>query len=351
MGRAMSTASFSDRHFLSANILLAPFCGLVTALLVAGPASAQTKIGPASTNWTVGKDFEKNDKARTNLSGAACVTKASPFTSCVIVNDEKKYAQFFSINETVIHPGNVIRLIAGDQEGDPDAEGAAYDDGYFYITGSHGRSRHHPENRNDSSYVIFRFHVDPATGAPTYRSRDPEVVGVQASCRIRDVIKAELPKFYDKPLDENGVNIEGIAVKDGRIYLGLRGPSDNGNAYVISVDAKAAFAPDQDLEAKARMLQLGPDTGIRDLAAVADGLLVLTGPVNDQRTVTPAVRHWDPKTRVLGPARELLIPNAAKDGKAETLLILKDVAGEPWRVLVMFDGPENGAPTEYAIPR
>jgi hypothetical protein len=292
MGRAMSTASFSDRHFLSANILLAPFCGLVTALLVAGPASAQTKIGPAA-----------------------------------------KYAQFFSINETVIHPGNVIRLIAGDQEGDPDAEGAAYDDGYFYITGSHGRSRHHPENRNDSSYVILRFQVDTVTGAPASRSRDPEVVGVEASSRIRDVIKAEVPKFYDKPLDENGVNIEGIAVKD------------------ISVDAKAAFAPDQDLQAKARKLQLGPDTGIRDLAAVADGLLVLSGPVNDQPAVTPAVRHWDPKSGTLGPARELQVPDAAKQGKAETLLVLKDVAGEPWRVLVMFDGLENGAPTEYAIPR
>jgi Protein of unknown function (DUF3616) len=350
MGRAMSTASFSDRHFLSANILVAPLCGLVAACAVAGAATAQTKIEPASTSWTVSKDFEKNDKARTNLSGAACVTRAPPFTSCVIVNDEKKYAQFFSMKETVIHPGKVIRLIAGDQEEDPDAEGAAYDDGYFYITGSHGRSRHHPENRNDSSYVILRFQVDPATGTPTHLSRDPDVVGIESSCRIRNVIKAEVPKFYDKPLDENGVNIEGIAVKDGRIYLGLRGPSNNGSAYVISVDAKAAFAPDQDLEAKARMLQLGRDTGIRDLAAVADGLLVLTGPVNEQE-VTPAVRHWDPKTGVLGPAKELLIPNAAKDGKAETLLILKDVAGEPWRVLVTFDGLENGAPTEYTIPR
>ncbi len=167
MGHAMPIASFSNRHFLSANILLAPLCGLVAAFSLVGPATAQTKIEPASTNWTVSKDFEKNDKARTNLSGAACTTKAPPFMSCVIANDEKKYAQFFSIDETVIRPGNVIRLIAGDQEGDPDAEGVAYDDGYFYITGSHGRSRHHPENRNNSSYVIFRFEVDPATGAPT----------------------------------------------------------------------------------------------------------------------------------------------------------------------------------------
>ena len=63
----MPTASFSNRHFLSANILLAPLCGLVAAFSLVGPATAQTKIEPASTNWTVSKDFEKNDKARTNI--------------------------------------------------------------------------------------------------------------------------------------------------------------------------------------------------------------------------------------------------------------------------------------------
>jgi hypothetical protein len=31
--------------------------------------------------------------------------------------------------------------------------------------------------------------------------------------------------------------------------------------------------------------------------------------------------------------------------------VLNDKTNEPWRVLVMFDGPENGAPTEYLVPR
>ena len=346
----MSIAAFSERRVANAKLLRAALWGLIVAFADVGMAAAQTKLEPAATKWTVSENFEKSRKARLNLSGAACATKVPPFASCVIVNDEKKYAQFFSMDETVIHPGKVIRLTADGKKGDPDAEGAAYDGGYFYITGSHGRSRHHPKEKNKSSYVIFRFRVDTATGKPTFRVSDEKVIGVESSHRIRAVIKAEVRKFYDKQLSKNGANIEGIAVRDGRIYFGLRGPSDDGEAFVISVDARAAFTPDKDLQAVSNKLQLGPYTGIRDLAAVADGMLVLTGPVNEQ-LVTPALRHWDPKTGVLGPARELQIPDKAKKGKAETLLILKDVEGEPWRALVMFDGVKNGAPTEYAIPR
>jgi Protein of unknown function (DUF3616) len=347
-GRVMSIASLGAA-FSAAKLRPAVLCSSIVAFGNTGAAIAQSELKPAPTDWKVSEEF-KGGKARENLSGAACTTRAPPFTSCVIVNDQKKYAQLFSINGSVIRPGKVIRLLGDDQEGDPDAEGAAYDAGYFYITGSHGRSRR-SDKKNDSSYVVFRFPVNSNTGEPTFDG--DEVVGLQTSHRIRDVIKNKVPDFYDKPLMENGANIEGIAVKDGRIYFGLRGPSDKSNAFIISVDAKAAFTPDQDLQLPPQLpftLQLGPDTGIRDLAAVANGLLVLTGPVNDQK-VTPAIRHWDPNTRILGPARELQIPDDANGGKAETLLILKDVAGEPWRALVIFEKPENGAPTEYAIPR
>ena len=47
----------------------------------------------------------------------------------------------------------------------------------------------------------------------------------------------------------------------------------------------------------------------------------------------------------------LAIPDAHRKHKAETLLVLDDRKGKPYRVLVMFDGPENGGPTEYLIPR
>ncbi len=81
-----------------------------------------------------------------------------------------------------------------------------------------------------------------------------------------------------------------------------------------------------------------------------DGVLILTGAVNDQ-PVTPAVFLWNEKTGALKKLAELAIPEAYRKHKAETLLVLRDEKGKPYRVLVMFDGPENGGPTEYEIPR
>jgi hypothetical protein len=340
----------------SAAVLLSAIALLLPASL-GGAVAGQEKLVPAATAWIVSPMFEKNKDARKNLSGAACVPTTPPFSSCLIANDEKKYAQFFSIEGTNITPRAVIRLVDQDAEGDPDAEGVAYDGGHLYVVGSHGRSRH-GDKANDGSYVVFRFPVDKATGRPPFKPSEDEVVGIDSSPRLRDALRNGriIKDFYDKPLASNGVNIEGIAVKDGRMYLGLRGPSHAGTAFVLSVDAKAVFTETQSLDAKVLDLRLGKDTGIRDLASVSDGVLVLSGPVNEQ-DIEPALFHWDEKTGSLTELGELQLPahlaNKPKEErpKAEILLVLQDKANEPWRVLVMFDGPENGAPTEYLVAR
>jgi len=243
----------------------------------------------------------------------------------------------------------VIKLLSDQASGDPDAEGAAYDDGYFYVIGSHGRKRHHPDDGNPTSYHVFRIPVDKATGVPPYEISDDDVIGVEASVmRLRGAIKDALPSAYDKPLGENGANIEGIAVADGRMYLGFRGPSDDGKAYILAVDAKAVFMESAPLNAELKSVPLGTTVGIRDIAAVSGGLLLLTGPVNEQ-PITPSIVFYDPKTGALGTSHPLKVADTT--AKAETLLLLSDSAGQPWRVLVMFDGPENGAPAQYLVPR
>lgn len=325
-----------------------------TVVVLAGAAPARADmLEPQSPAWQLSEPFKKSSDARTNISGAACATTDTSISSCLVVNDEKKYAQFFAIEGTTIKPGKVIRLLSDQASGDPDAEGAAYDqgEGYFYVVGSHGRKRHHPEDSNPTSYHVFRIPVDKATGKPPFPISDDEVVGVEASAtRLRGAIKDALPAAYDKPLGDNGANIEGIAVAGGRMYLGFRGPSDDGKAYVLSVDAKAVFTEDKPLDAKLidPLLPLGATTGIRDLAAVSGGLLLLTGPVNEQ-PITPAVVFYDTNRGKLGPSHTLKVADTA--AKAESLLVLGDVSGQPWRVLVMFDGPENGSPTQYLVPR
>jgi hypothetical protein len=324
--------------------------GLVLLLVagLAGTTHAAEPITPVAA-WSVTGDFEKGEEARTNLSGAACVTTAPPFKSCLIVNDQKNYAQFFAIKGTRLIPGAVIRLRAEGAEGDPDAEGAAYHRGFFYVIGSHGRTRH-GNQPNDASYAVFRFRVGK-NGAPRFKVSDTKVAGVVSSERLRGAIKdaAGLRDFYDTPLAQNGANIEGIAVKRGRIYLGFRGPSVEGRAFILSAGADAVFSA-KPLDAKVDTVALGETTGIRDLAAVDDGILILSGPVNEQ-AVTPAVHHWNEKTGALRKLGDLAIPDAYRKHKAETLLVLRDAKKKPYRVLIMFDGPPNGGPTEYEIPR
>jgi len=329
---------------------------LLTALTLPGSApatGADERLEPERTEWRVTDIFEKDtkdelrDQPRMNLSGAACAPTTRPLRVCLMVNDEKKYAQFFSIKGRKISPKKLIRL--SDADKDPDGEGAAYADGFFYVTGSHGRKRHSP-SPNDSSYAIFRFPVDPATGVPPFKISEDEVVGIESTSRLRDAIRTgdHIKDFYDQPLGRGGVNIEGIAVKRGRMHLGLRAPSRDGKAFILSVDAAAAFSRDADLKAKVRELALGTDTGIRDLAAVDDGILVLAGPTREE-PVPYAVWHWNegrPPKR-LGTLDLSRVPEGAK---AEILLVLAEKP-KSYRVLVMFDGVENGGPLSFKLPR
>lgn len=356
-------------HFASCpRLSIAGFLGsvLLVAAVSAGRAEAPV-IAPEKIKWKPSSIFEKEDKdedpenrPRMNLSGAACVPTTPKFTSCLIANDEKKYAQFFSINGSTLSPLKLIRL--SDADKDPDAEGVAYAKGYFYVTGSHGRSRH-GDKASDASYVVFRFPVDPATGVPAFKVTEKKVVGVESSTRLRKVIKkacvardkppsaedCSIKDFYDKPLDDGGVNIEGIAVKDGRMHFGLRAPSQRGNAYLLSVDAKAMFTKHADLKSKATSLPLGLNTAIRDLAAVRDGILVLAGPTRSE-AVPYAVWLWDGVGNSARKLATLDLDGIDKGGKAEILLPLEENSSNI-RVLVMFDGIENGSAISFEIPR
>jgi hypothetical protein len=337
-----------------------PAAGLAAGLLFLGLisecyAQSPQKIAPEPIQWTVSKNFKKNvekdkpkDQPRANLSGAACVPTTPKFTSCLIANDEKKYAQFFSIDGSRLKPQDLIRL--SDEKKDPDAEGVAYADGFFYVIGSHGRSRH-SDSDNDSSYVVFRIPVDPATGVSKFEPDEEEVVGVESSGRLRKALRKSdtIGDFFDEPLAEGGINIEGIAVRNGRMHLGLRGPSHKGAAFVLSVDAAAVFSKGSNLDSKVTRLPLGENTGIRDLAAVSDGILILAGPTRTEK-VPYSVWFWngtDTNARLL---RTLDLSGVDEEAKAEILLVLEEDATQV-RVLVMFDGIENGGPMSFKIPR
>lgn len=320
----------------------------ILALCLFPPPVFAEAIAPAQQHWSVAPEFARDASARENISGAACVPTQPPFRSCLAINDQKRYQQFFSISGNTIVPGAVITILGGDADSDPDAEAAAYDRGYFYIAGSHGLARKSGKLKN-APFTVFRFKVDPQSGKPAFEVTDRQVPAqIEKSTALRAAIrKAEfIGPHAEKLLGENGANIEGMAVDGERIYFGFRGPVEDGRAFILSAAVDGLFGI-KPLEAKTHALALGADTGIRDLARVGGGILVLSGALNSQ-DVTPAVWLWSPSSGALKKLGELAgTPSGAK---AETLLVLGE---EPqrFRVLVMHDGPANGAPMEYALPR
>ncbi len=224
------------------------------------------------------------------------------------------------------------------------AEAIAADGAFYYLVGSHALSR--GGELQPSRFFVYRVPVDPATGAPSGAA--------VRSAGLRNLIEgvAPLRAHAGQPIaaagsDGHGVNIEGLAVRDGQLYVGFRGPVLDGTAYLLRVAAAPLFAG-QPADPRLLPIALGPGRGVRDLAAVASGLLVLAGPEADQGA-TFALFFWDgsgARPRLLG---ELSKGQEAK-AKPEGLLVLDEDAAS-YRVLVFHDGARDGAPAAYRLPK
>ncbi len=303
---------------------------------------------------SVDPDFRKK-RAAENLSGAVCAGSSGRNRWCLAVNDEKKYAQFFSLKGRKVVPTKRIRLLPsskGDEKtAEIDAEGVAYEDGFVYVAGSHGLSRDTNKFRK-SQFLVFRFPVNPKTGRPAFKISDKAVASeIERSAALREIIKGSkwIGPFAEQPLSENGANIEGMAVVDGRMYFGFRGPSIDRHAFVLQLPVRSLFAK-AGANPTVHRLRLGKGLGIRDMASVGGGLLILSGHVNE-RAVAPGIHFWDLATGKLETLAKLPI---VADAKAETILLLEEKnAGTKasYRVLIFYDGIRNGRPTKFSFSR
>jgi hypothetical protein len=349
------------------------------ALLLISTGIARAEIVRSPTNWRVEPaPFRADKDANTNISGAACATGT---TMCLVVNDETRFAQFFTLGTGTISPGAVIGLLAKKVDRSKmkelDAEGAAYvpprtpgAPGYFSVTGSHGASR--KGDVQPSRFFLVRFPVDAANGRPTFAfGADEPPREIQHTSALRAALTRlpEIGTYAEKPLDENGLTVEGFAILDGEALFGLRAPCIGGRAFVVrsSLDPLFSGAP---ISARASSLAMGDNTGIRDLAAVQGGVLILTGRSNDarrgktyscERPISGAaddamagvpdakVWLWSGKDAD-APLLLGTLPGVTTEMKAETLLVLaEDASG--YRILVWFDGLPDGAPMEFTVTR
>ena len=318
-------------------------CATGVVLLMAAPASAQVQVQifPSDVSWGVGPLFSNEQNAGSNISGTACTS--IPARACLAVNDSSNFAQFFSLGAPRLRPTDLIRL-QPNQVGQltfssVGAEGASFDGDRFYVIGSRGQASPATER---SDFLAFRFKFD-AAGPPV----PPTLPEVERSDRLREAITAavqagQLGSSLQSPSD---VGIEGVAVRDGRMFIGLRAPSPANGPFIIAVSAEAVFSTGN-LNFAVRALNLGEGIGIRDLAKISTGFLILTGPSADV-AAAPSLFHLKLDTGMVSKLGDIVEPT---DRKAKALLVLQEDP-EFIRFLVMFDGIENGGPIEYFVSR
>jgi hypothetical protein len=156
-----------------------------------------------------------------------------------------------------------------------------------------------------------------------------------------------------------GTNIEGVAVLGGRLYVGLRTPVRRELSFIVSAPISDLFAPGFDGLTQGVVetipVRLGANSGIRDLAALDDGrLLILSGPTVEQDEVD--YKLWLLEKPTPDAAKTFLTTITTsikgKDGKrakAETIAVLDQTAGR-LKLLVLYDNVDEGEPTQYEIP-
>ncbi len=338
---------------------------IVTLLGWSGPALADDPpwVRPEGPRWDRDdKPFAFSEEIRRGLSAIACPRLAGGGTTCLAVFDIGGRAQFVDIagGGFVPQPGLVAILpdsmIADPEDKGLDAEGAAVDDTYYYVTGSHSPRRSNCKPNLLSRHVV-RLPYDRQSGRPIEAER-------KVSTRLWPLM-AELAELQDHVGDgkcmgkpDHAVDIEGLAIRDGRLYFGFRGPAVDRTAPILSVDAKALFEGG-DLRPKVTMLEVGGGRGIRDLLNVADGILVLVGPDDERKNEDRDwfVGLWDPRTAELTPLARLDLEavrhrdcDAKKDKKPEAIALLEE-SPYRYRLLVLSDSLCDGGPLSFTVPR
>ena len=365
---------------------------LVAALAVSAGVCAQQpppSIQPDSGRWDSGAGFhfdlgkKKVQKTRQSVSGMACNLDARQQRICLMAFDEGAEARYAYVGDKVLSI-DAEPVVLRATTGELDAEGAATDGRYFYVTGSHSAKRGDCASNPDSRHVL-RFRLDPATGRALRSpagSANGALVDYADSGRLwpimqvqaglaphvgeRKCLGSEPPAQAPTLAGQQGVNIEGLAVRDGRLYFGFRGPVLNGVAKVLAVDADALFSSEATRDPKATMtsLALGQRRGIRDMVAVKTGFLLLAGPDDSpaSQNVGWTVSWWDgkagqgsasvvqPKLLAALDLSGVKLRPCDKELKLEAMTVLEETPAA-YKLLVLSDGLCDGGPLTFTVAR
>jgi hypothetical protein len=325
-------------------------------LLLVGPACGRSvepspEARSGSRPWTriesVGRWSFVGDVAEDqDLSGLARISERFALVGA----DESRDVQVVELSRQA-KTLRIVETVALARSGDEiDTEAIAAEGDRYYIIGSHGISKKEGLPQGNR-YSLFRLTVDPATGLPV------RPISLDRAS-LADMLRADpvLGQYFGKPLQQRGLNIEGLAVREGRLFVGLRGPNLQGSAFVLEVLADDVFSGNAQPKHVLHLLKLGAGYGIREIVAGQSDFLIIAGNSASEPSekYTQSADYdedrefllcsWDGKSsevHKIGP-----IPDVR--GKAEAMTILEE-AEDHVTVLMLFDGPKQGRPTEYRI--
>ncbi len=289
-----------------------------------------------------------------------------------------------------------------------DLEGLAYEDGYLWLIGSHSLKRKTPKEKEPKSddspektvekaqkrlsiiegegnrYLLARIPIEQSdetyvlvkeTSGDGKKRTAAQVRGdkygndlidelkekekVKEDDKDKDKERKHLYPFFAIPSKDNGFDIEGLAIANGHLFIGLRGPVLRGWSIILEVvpeeDKKdptrlklKPFGPD-DRAYRKHFLQLG-GLGIREMCFQGNDLLILAGPTMGLDGPVSLFR-WTNVLKINGesvvPSSELAIdrlsiPYGDGNDHPEGITMLASPDGKKGRsILVVHDLPAD----------
>lgn len=276
-----------------------------------------------------------------------------------------------------------------DELGEIDIEGLDYADSYLWITGSHSTKRKKAKETLSSDENLQRLAEVEVDSNRYLIARIPVVAGqLYKSCPAPNQPDRQLTAAYLKqkkqgnqltkalktdkhlgaymssllPSKENGFDIEGLAVYNHKVFLGLRGPVLCGWAILLEIELEESKSGKLKLKQihntkqryRKHFLQLD-GLGIRELCLRGSDLLILAGPTMDLAGSLrlycwrDALHHLNDKVCPQEAGKlELLfeLPYSPVGDKAEGLVLFSG-SGETDAALVVYDSPH---PSRLAGP-
>ena len=256
-----------------------------------------------------------------------------------------------------------------DEEAEADLEGLAAEGHWLWAVGSHARTRNKPEKQAGETIDLDKLAdlkdtrprcllarmplVRTATGWEPVREDGNRRAGMLKQNKHGNALMKALKEdpliapFTRIPAKEGGLDVEGLAVSDHRVALGLRGPVIATHAVLLELLIEPADSGKLKLAAEPfkRLLAM-EGLGIRDLKKCGGDLLILAGPTTGLSGPV-ALYRWrgwadDPphdaaKVRLHRPERILDLPFGCGVDHPEGLALWDEE-----HVLVICDSPAPG---------